>query len=150
MGTQLTRIHNWESAFGKLAEQKLREPFSWGVNDCVLMAMDFVQAITGIDLAIDYRGQYNTCTGAARQIIRFLREHNTQEHGSFYTFVSIQSDQHGITEIPVCKAGRADICFYNGSRATQGAALGICLGAQCLFAGGSLIPLTQCLRAWRI
>ena len=34
--------------------------FAWGTNDCALFAADAVEAITGVDIAEDFRGKYNT------------------------------------------------------------------------------------------
>jgi hypothetical protein len=36
------------------------QPFAWGHWDCVLMAADWVQTVTGVDIAADWRGNYTT------------------------------------------------------------------------------------------
>jgi hypothetical protein len=43
-------------------------PFVWGSNDCALFAADGIKAITGIDIAADFRGQYTTQLGALAAI----------------------------------------------------------------------------------
>lgn len=39
-------------------------PFSWGENDCALFVADGIKAITGVDIAADFRGRYRNETGA--------------------------------------------------------------------------------------
>lgn len=39
-------------------------PFAWGTNDCAIFAADAVKAITGADIAEDFRGQYHDEAGA--------------------------------------------------------------------------------------
>lgn len=44
-----------------------KTPFAWGTNDCALFAADAIQAMTGADIATDFRG-YSTEIGAFRKI----------------------------------------------------------------------------------
>ena len=39
-------------------------PFKWGLNDCCLSAADAIQAMTGTDIATDFRGRYSTQLGS--------------------------------------------------------------------------------------
>jgi hypothetical protein len=36
------------------------KPFAWGTTDCCLFAADAVLAMTGVDIADDFRGKYGT------------------------------------------------------------------------------------------
>lgn len=45
-------------------------PFEWGTNDCGLYIADAVKAMTGEDIAHDFRGKYKTETGAKRQLAK--------------------------------------------------------------------------------
>ena len=43
-------------------------PFKWGVNDCCLFPADAILAMTGTDIAKDFRGQYKTQLQAFKRI----------------------------------------------------------------------------------
>lgn len=44
------------------------EPFAWGKNDCCLFPADAILAMTGVDLAKDFRDKYSDAAGAMRLI----------------------------------------------------------------------------------
>lgn len=44
--------------------ERKKMPFAWGSNDCALFAADAVKAITGTDIAADFRGKYSDEAGA--------------------------------------------------------------------------------------
>ena len=59
------RIRHWATrGFHTFLEQRARRPFAWGVNDCALFAADGIRAITGVDIAADFRGKYSDEAGA--------------------------------------------------------------------------------------
>lgn len=64
----LVRLPDWHLRFDDLVFSRLRAPFCWGSNDCVLFAADCVLAITGVDLAADFRGL------GARDAMRLVRQ----------------------------------------------------------------------------
>lgn len=49
-------------------ESRLLTPFRWGANDCATFAADAIEAITGVDVAEDFRDKYNTKLGAFKTI----------------------------------------------------------------------------------
>jgi hypothetical protein len=54
----LVRLPDWDQRLVAFTRSVLRRPFEWGGHDCALFAADAVAAMTGFDLAADYRGQY--------------------------------------------------------------------------------------------
>src|ERR1700743_3011421 len=57
----LTRKTNWDTGEHCVWITQVHlqpEPFAWGKQDCCLFAADGVQAITGVDIAEDFRGKY--------------------------------------------------------------------------------------------
>ena len=64
----LTRQPGWPERLVALIEDRRRTPFAWGVHDCCLFAADAVLAITGTDLAADWRGTYSSEHSAARML----------------------------------------------------------------------------------
>jgi len=69
--TKLSRFEDWEARLSVHLDIKAEQRFQWGVNDCALFAADCVKAMTGVDPAEAFRGQYDTSRGAALA----LREH---------------------------------------------------------------------------
>lgn len=47
-----------ERPFHDFLMARARTPFVWGEHDCALFAADGVKAITGVDIAADFRGKY--------------------------------------------------------------------------------------------
>lgn len=50
--------------------ERAETAFAWGTHDCALFAADGVLAMTGVDIAADFRGKYSTERGAFAQIRR--------------------------------------------------------------------------------
>ena len=44
--------------------QRALEPFAWGTNDCCLFPADAIKSVTGIDLAAEFRGRYDSAATA--------------------------------------------------------------------------------------
>lgn len=64
----LVRYPDWPARLAPLIAERLNAPFRWGTNDCALFACDAVLAMTGTDLAADFRGRYDSSIGAARAL----------------------------------------------------------------------------------
>ena len=47
---------------------KVSTPFAYGENDCCMFACGAVLAMTGVDIAADFRGKYSDGPGAVRAI----------------------------------------------------------------------------------
>ncbi len=62
----MTRKTNWEEGFAAWITQVslTKQAFEWGVCDCCLLAADGVLALTGVDIADDFRGKYADKTSA--------------------------------------------------------------------------------------
>lgn len=59
-------VEGWRQRLHALFDSRLRAPFAWGSNDCVLFAADAVKAQTSKDHASAHRGTYADAAGAAR------------------------------------------------------------------------------------
>ncbi len=63
----LTRLPNWRARFDAECDRIRLTPFAWGSHDCGPgLAGNMTLAITGIDVAAEYRGRYTTMTGGLR------------------------------------------------------------------------------------
>lgn len=132
-----TRVGNWPELLAEYVEQRRKEPFAWGSNDCCIFAADWVQACTGTDYASAWRGRYTGELGAAR----FLKE-----AGGLEALV----DSLAFQRVARSLVGRGDVVAQEGGR---GPTLGICLGASAVFVhdNGLIFGAIQNVQsAWRI
>jgi hypothetical protein len=60
----LVRLPNWRERLDALFDRTAKATFSWGTLDCALFSADGVEALTSHDLALDFRGHYDTREGA--------------------------------------------------------------------------------------
>lgn len=67
--SSLRRKDNWRACFSAEVDRIKRTPFAWGEHDCGPgLAGNLVYAVTGVDCAAQFRGQYSDPLGAARII----------------------------------------------------------------------------------
>jgi hypothetical protein len=56
----ITRAKHWATrAYHQYLLDTAKTPFQWGSNDCALFAANGIKAITGVDIADDFRGKYS-------------------------------------------------------------------------------------------
>ena len=145
------RLEQWPERLADLIEARHAQPFAWGVQDCALFACDAVQAMTGIDPAIAFRGRYKDRRGAYSALGQFLgvdgKRHSKAALGSVWAKIAVK---HGWWEVPPAFAQRGDVGLLDlDGRGT----LAICMGAIFAAAGPSgvvFIPHGHARRAWHI
>lgn len=97
------RLSDWETRLAEYIASKRHEPFAYGKNDCCYFAFGAVEAVTGEDKMSEFRGRYRTLAGS----LRALRDIGAGDlEGTMDT---------KFPTIPVGKAGRGDIVFFDGS-----------------------------------
>ena len=139
MAALIVRHRAWEEALAVYLDRVHDVPFAWGVHDCALFAAGAVRAMTGIDPAADFRGQYEDVRGAALAL-RALGA------GTLYHTTC----QWLGAPVHAAQARRGDVVM-------RGKALGICVGARSWFVGDDLgraglvdMPTLDCRHAWHI
>jgi hypothetical protein len=56
----MKRLDHWDTrAFHNFLIARAQNPFVWGENDCALFCADGIEAMTGVDIAKDFRGKYH-------------------------------------------------------------------------------------------
>ena len=56
----LKRAEYWDTrAYHQFLLSRAQTPFVWGKTDCALFCADGIEAITGVDIAGDFRGKYD-------------------------------------------------------------------------------------------
>lgn len=139
----LERKHDWRERLAAALQNAATARFEWGKHDCALHVCNCVEAMTGVDLAADYRGRYADEFGAA------------QIYGSsFEEFVSAVANAHGLVEVPPTMAGRGDVVFVENG--TPHGALAIvsmdgrfacCVESE---EGLVMVRMHRWRRAWRV
>lgn len=60
----ISRKQTWQSDLHTFLLERANSPFVWGVRDCSLFCADAIYAMTGTDIAADFRAQYHDETTA--------------------------------------------------------------------------------------
>ena len=66
----MTRLDDWHARLAAYVYEAGRTPFAYGAHDCALFAAGAVAAMTGTDLASDWRGRYRTLAGGLKAVKR--------------------------------------------------------------------------------
>jgi hypothetical protein len=157
--TKIAFSTHWQEILHNYLLRRQNESFSWGTMDCCLFACDAVLEMTGIDLAVDFRGKYDSLITAVKAMKRFVadadedvEEPNDGESDLVEAVAVTIALQHGIEEVPLLMAQRGDVVLLDSP---LGKGLGI-LGLRgthvhCTGPDGIVeVPLIECSRAWRI
>ena len=131
------RVEDWRVRFEQLVAERMRTPFDWGSHDCVLWAADAVLAVSGVDLAAEYRGTYGTDAEA----MRLLKRKGGLE---------VLGDLAGERIRPLA-AGVGDVGIVSDETGRE--MFGVCAGAAWLVAtaeGLGAISLDKARVAWRV
>jgi hypothetical protein len=103
----LKRADDWPERLHEAIQAQRRLPFAWGSHDCALFVADCIWAMTGTDLAADYRGKYTDEAGAAATIKQVTG-------GSTVEDVAIKAAKdHGLAEISPKLAQRGDMLLFD-------------------------------------
>ena len=141
----MKRLEQWPELLHDFLERAEVRPFGWGVVDCALFTCDAVLVMTGVDLAVDFRGEYLNVGGAVKRMRRFA--------GAGLEAVAAKvTAQHEMPEIPAKLAQRGDVVLVDGEKEP---ALGIVsLDAQWAVTitpqGAQKWPTLGARRAWRV
>lgn len=159
MGDAMKKFEAWPSLMNQYLRVTRYRPFGpWGTFDCCMMAADCVQAMTGEDFAVDFRGKYTDAPSAYAALLEFAG-------GGIYPTMQKLAERFEWTEITeVKKVMRGDIVMGNPEIAVIDprfdGALGICAGTISIFTGDTKLvgfstietPGTKpnVIHAWRI
>jgi hypothetical protein len=153
MATTLAFHTHWQELLHGYFLRRQNETFQWGTMDCCLFACDAVRELTDVDLATDFRGQYDSLLSAVRVMKKFVGEEASDQDVHLVELVAEKiAAIQCIEEVPVLMAQRGDVLLLDSP---LGKGLGI-LGlrgthAHCAGPDGVVdVPLQECLRAWRI
>ena len=141
----LTRTPDWPEKLADYIHKNLRTPFKWGSFDCCLFACGAVLAITGTDLAADFRGQYNDLKSAYAAVKNYAG-------GGIAELVDKNTKEHGMVEVPVAFASRGDIVLVTQAGGDTIGIVGMdgidamCVGELAL----TRVPRKQWIKVWKV
>lgn len=144
----LKRQKHWATrAYHSFLMERAKTPFAWGVHDCALFAADGVLAVTGTDIAADFRGKYSDQAGAFA-LIKQLTGGTTVADAAAYC-----AHRAGLTEWPKpLFAQRGDLVVFQAPTGEMVAGLVHLSG--CIVAVGEKglyrFPISKVLRAWKV
>jgi cell wall-associated NlpC family hydrolase len=129
----ISRKEHWHLALSNYFDEVAFNRFEFGKFDCCLFIAGAVQAMTGVDIAADYRGKYADAASAAEAL-------KTIGAGSLAKSLTalFGKPRH------VAHAKRGDIVLFH-DRGDEIGAVGICCGTFSRFIGsideaGGVIP----------
>lgn len=139
----MKRLPDWPERLEAFLEQSNQIEFDWASNNCILFAANAVLAITGEDLAKDYRGA-KTKTESLRLLQAYcgggVREAVTKALGE--PLVSPLLAQRGdIVWLPAEAIG------------CDGGAIGVCAGSDAVMysdKGAIRVPLWMAAVGWKV
>lgn len=136
----LTRREDWPSRLAAALEAARDKPFAWGSHDCGLFAADCVLAMTDVDPAAAYRGQYADEEGARATMLALssggLRAAWTKALGP------------AMNNVRMARRGDVALVEINGIEAA-----GVVVGSRvaCATEGGVLmVPAGRIVAAWAV
>ncbi len=65
----MRRLEDWPTQLGRTIDAAMTKEFQWGAHDCCLFACDCVEAMTGVDPMVEFRGAY----ASKREAVRALK-----------------------------------------------------------------------------
>lgn len=145
----MARREDWPEELHNAIVTLRMKPFVWGWVDCALFACACLEAMTGIDHAVWFRGRYRTREEAEAAIAEFCALHG-KAPGLAGVAEAIAAER-GYPEIAPALAQRGDILLFDQAPLGQ---LGVCLGPRAAVAaepqGIGHRRTRDALRAWRI
>jgi hypothetical protein len=133
----MSRFADWPTRLAGFVESRRMAPFSWGSNDCVTFAADWIAEATGTDPIAALRGRWTDEQSAAEVI------------GERETLRNWAGAVLGVETARVF-AGRGDVVLVRlGGRES----LAVCLGDKLVAPGDDRLifaPMRLARAAWRV
>ena len=134
---EVMRLKNWPGRFAELVESARARPFEWGSHDCCLWGADSVLALTGNDLAAQWRGTYSDALSAARLL---------KQLGGLEALAATAGP-----EMPPSFAAQGDVGLVEANAEDGSLSIAVCAGHSWLVVGESgLLSFPTAVRAWRV
>lgn len=143
----ISRNQTWQTELHKFLLERANSPFIWGVRDCSLFCADAIYAMTGTDIAADFRSQYHD-EATAFATIKKITGGSTVADAAAYC-----AQKFGLTEwTHPLMARRGDLCVLDNAGRLIAAMVhldGVCV-VTVTESGLVTFPITDIKRAWHV
>jgi hypothetical protein len=145
----MKRLKHWETrSFHQFLLDSAHVPFAWGTHDCSTFCADGIKAITGVDIADDFRGKYADEVSAFA-LIKSVTSGSTVADAAAYC-----ATKHGLKEWPQpLFAQRGDLVVFEGATGVLVSGL-IHLSGRHIVAMGEdglyRFPISSVTRSWHV
>ena len=129
------RLPDWPRRLNEYLAVAMRKDFRLGRHDCCTFAAGAVEAMTGVDPMVEFRGQYATWDEARAALA-------TIGARSLYATLRAKFGR----AVPGALGQRGDVAYHEKS-------CGVVVGRNAIFFGAHgyvMIPITQLQRAFRV
>jgi len=106
----LTRLPCWQSALDDFLTAHRERRFQYGVWDCCLFACDAIEVMTGVDVAVQFRGRYHSRTEALRAIRDYAGEVSVRAVAERVT------EAYAMPQVHILRARRGDVALIRRPR----------------------------------
>lgn len=144
----VARVKRWDTdALHRYLTARMKMPFAWATNDCATFAADGILAMTGVDVAADFRGKYSDEASAAAAIAAVCGGKTVEDAAAW------SAAKYGLAEwAEPLRAQRGDLAIVmNGTSPAAG--LVHLNGSRVAIPGETglvLFPVRKILRAWHV
>lgn len=144
----LPRKQQWDTShFNQFLIDHANKPFEWGNHDCALFAANAVEAITGVDIASEFRDKYTTQLGALRAISKITNgstvvdavAHCANKHGLVEHTYPLMAKRGDLVIIDNEGTLIAGVVHLNGRHVISVSETGLVR-----------LPITNIVRAWSL
>lgn len=150
----LKRSHSWQTKeLYEFFVARTAEPFAWGTNDCCIFPADAIKAMTGTDIAADFRGKY-TDEASAFALIKSVTGFPTVSAAASWCarkFGLVEWEDGNGKPAPLF-AQRGDLAVLEDAGRLIAGIVGL-NGRHVISVGESgllRLPLSAVVRAWRV
>jgi hypothetical protein len=143
----LKRKPNWEKALDAFLNAHRADPFQYGTWDCCLFAAGAIEAMTGTDIAVDFRGLYTTRQEATAAIAAITGGSTVRDAAAFC------ASKFGMAAVPklMCRRGDMVLIERGGGDWSMGIVSLNGLDVAVVTENGiEATPIASCASGWRV
>jgi len=145
MTKRIKYYQNWPSMLNEFIVSRANSPFEWGTHDCCISACEMVLTLSGIDLAVDFRG-YST----EEEAIQIMKH-----YGGIENIAMRGAKEYNAKRIEPPLAKRGDLVSIKQTRSQFSVSLAIVSLNPTLVLvpddiGWEAHPITDARMAWRV
>ena len=106
----LIRLPGWQGALDGFLTAHRETRFEYGAWDCCLFACDAIQVMTGVDVAVQFRGRYHSRTEALRAIRDYAGSPSVRAAAGRVT------EAYAMPQVDILRARRGDVMLIRRPR----------------------------------